>query len=115
MDDEFYKWHVRTKTPLFSYTSSANGYFAKLSAGTVSEEMQKVYDNPRNQAAFELLSRHSRVCGLSPFVLAQAYLLSQPFPVIPLMTARIPEQLADFETISECVIPDEWMEQYLSL
>ncbi len=114
MDAAFYDWHVRTGMPLFPYTSSARGFFAKCAEGRVTEDLNRAYGNERNRKLFGLLSQHAKECGSTPYVLGQAFLLSQPFPVIPLMTARIPEHLQDFEAVSECVIPDEWMRQYLA-
>ena len=114
MDEEFYAWHVSTGTPLFPYTSSAHGYFAKAAAGNVPREMQEQYDNERNRRVLALLQEDAVETGLSPFVLAQAFLLSQPFQVIPLMTARVPEQLDDFALASNFALSPERVRQYLN-
>ena len=113
-DRSFYDWHVRTDTPLFPYTSSAHGYFSKLAAGSVPEAMQKEYGNEANRRILALLLEDSRETGISPFALAQSFLLSQPFPVIPLMTAREPGQLDAFETASDYRFPAERVSRYLS-
>ena len=115
MDRDFFSWHIRTQTALFPYTSSAHGYFAKRDRGSVPENMKKEYENSSNDAIYSLLCRLSGEIGQSAFVLAQSFLLSLPFPVFPLMAAREPGQAADFTTIAETVIPDEYMNQLLQL
>ncbi|MBR3643525.1 MAG: aldo/keto reductase [Parasporobacterium sp.] len=115
MDRDFFAWHVRTQTPLFPYTSSAHGYFAKLVSGTVPEAMKKEYGNAQNDAIFRLLCRESEESGKNVFVLAQAFLQALPFPVVPLMTAAKPEQLDDFEDAADFDMPGEWTEKYLQV
>ena len=115
MDREFFAWHSCTKMPLFPYTSSAHGYFAKMAAGKVPEDMKREYGNSRNDAIWSLLCREAQESGRSVFILAQAFLLALPFPVFPLMTAREPEQTADFAAIDETVISKETVEKFLQI
>jgi aryl-alcohol dehydrogenase-like predicted oxidoreductase len=87
LDEPQEQWYSRTKLPVFAYTSTANGYFAKGAGGS--------YDNPTSAArrarAKELADRH----GASPTQIALAWLRTRPFTVIPILGTTNLEHLQD--------------------
>lgn len=94
-DVEDIAFHQATQLPMMPYTAQGRGFFQKLAAGTVSEKDRKQYDHPINRTRagriHELCQRHQ--VNISAIVLS--YLMSQPFPVIPLISASNLAQLGD--------------------
>lgn len=73
-------WHAKNRFPIVAYSPTACGYFASadMSKG-------KAFDNPVSR------QRHARVrelaaqLGVTPNQIALAWLMCQPFPVIPIL------------------------------
>lgn len=80
-------WYAQTQTPLFAYSPNANGYFNGRTAGG--------YDNPTSNARRERCQRLAQQLGATPSQIALAYLLSQPFPVVPITGTTKLEHLTD--------------------
>ena len=98
MDDDQYCYHVETGMAAVSYSSQAGGLFQRLASGgveAVKPGLRTMYPLGQNQArlgrAQELAHRHSLT--LSQVVLG--YMLSQPFPTIPIVGCRTMDQLLD--------------------
>jgi aryl-alcohol dehydrogenase-like predicted oxidoreductase len=87
-DDE--RWHTRHQFPVVAYSPTACGYFASPDpvAG-------RPFDNPvsrvRHQRAWQLAAQ----LGVTPNQIALAWLLAQPFPVIPILGTTKLDHLAD--------------------
>lgn len=115
-----YQWHVKTKTPLIPFSSTALGWFEKMRRAGVkvhggnvleikrpellSEDMKKAFWNNDNLQKYEKLLDLQKRTGYSLQALSIAYLLQQPFQVIPVCGAKSKEQLGG---IMEAVEIDE--------
>lgn len=74
-------WHAWTQLPVAAYSSTACGYFA----GNTRENAVGQFDNPVSQARRERATQLATELGCTPNQVALAYLLGQPFPVIPIL------------------------------
>ena len=116
-DETFYEWHKATKMPLIPYTSTANGFFEKLYQAKVevregilltpmeelklSDNLKRAYLNSRNLKLYEKFLEIHNNTGASVFALSMAYLLNQPFDVIPIGSVTKLEQLSGLFEASE--------------
>ena len=95
MDDGMLAMHRETGLPAIPYSSQARGYLTKLFSAPEKAEKMDLYRNAENmrrgQAAKTLAEAHG--CTINQIVLA--YLLHQPFPVIPVIGCAREEQLLD--------------------
>jgi aryl-alcohol dehydrogenase-like predicted oxidoreductase len=81
----------------FPYTSQANGYFRRLENGTIDQAPQIVRDlfhHPINQRRYERIKSIQKQTGMDQGAIVLGYLLSQPFPVFPLIG---PRKVSDLE------------------
>ena len=83
-------WHHAHNFPVVAYSAAARGYFA--SAGRLAANE---YDNPTSRARLKRAAELAVQFGVSPNQIALAYLLSQPFPVIPILGTADREHLQD--------------------
>ncbi len=83
------EWHRKTGFPVIPYSPSAKGYFA--TGGRAGSR----YDNPASRERLGRLESLAARRGLPPGRLALAWLLSQPFPVIPIVGSTNTEHLRD--------------------
>lgn len=120
---EEYQWHVASQTPVIPFSSTAMGFFEKLkSAGVVVKDgelksrgnmetipgpLRDAYWSDGNLRTYERLLNLQNETGHSLQALSAAYLLNQPFQVIPVGSARTTEQLEGFLEASDIVIPAE--------
>ena len=86
---EIAAWHTRTGLPIMAYSSSATGYFA----GRASAD--GLYGTPENAARRERARQLAGDLGCTPTQIALAYLLSQPFPVVPVVGTFTPAHLLE--------------------
>jgi aryl-alcohol dehydrogenase-like predicted oxidoreductase len=101
MDDATLAWHRRTGLPAVPYSSQANGYFGAENVHWARNGFAgpppraESYDAPSNRArllrAVELAERK----GCTANQVAVAYLLSQPFPVHPIIGTTDPDHLEE--------------------
>ena len=100
MDDATMAYHLETGLPIVAYSSQAMGFFSGAygagnpiaptgKAATVLRHYLSDDNLGRLSRAQELAVRHSR----TPNEVALAYLLSQPFPVFPIVGCRTVEQV----------------------
>jgi len=82
-------WHAATGFPVVAYSPAAKGYFA--TAGVKGTRYESDLSRSRLQRVVELAGRR----GITANQVALAYLLSQPFPVIPIIGSTDPEHLSD--------------------
>ncbi len=104
MTEEEYRWHCATGYAAMPYSGMAKGYFTKLAKygkENLSRKMLDYYNNPLNDKRMIALGRLSAETGRPVSQLAAAFLLSQPFPVLPIIGFSTAEQMADaFEAAS---------------
>lgn len=90
LDQEDEQWHTRHQFPAVPYSPTACGYFA--SAGKLA---RCAFDNATSTARLERVTKLASQRKVSPNQIALAWLLSQPFPVIPILGTTKPDHLAD--------------------
>lgn len=81
------RWHTETQLPVIAYSSTACGYFAGVE--------QPAVDNAISRTRRQRAERLARELGCTPNQIALAYLLHQPFPVIPILGTVSTDHLAD--------------------
>jgi aryl-alcohol dehydrogenase-like predicted oxidoreductase len=88
-DEQMRDWHERTQFPLFSWSSTAGGYFADVQ----SSDVARVYENETNRQRKERVKELAEQKGCTPVQIALAWVLNQPFPVFALSSCETPEQV----------------------
>ncbi len=81
--------------PIIAYAAQSGGYFTKLAAGTVGEQLAARYANPANQRRLAVAQSLAAKHGVSINEIALSYLLSQPHQTIAIFGGSSPEQVAD--------------------
>jgi len=100
-DDPLRAWHVRTGLPMIPYSSQANGYFgaenvAWAKAGFAGEAPRAArFDSPANRRRLSGAMSLAQTKRVTASQIALAYLLSQPFPVYPIIGTTNPGHLRD--------------------
>lgn len=87
-DDE--TWHRQHGLPVVAYSPTARGYFA--SGGRLAAND---YDNPASRGRLKRAEELASMLGVTPHQIALAYLLNQPFPVIPILGTTNQQHLED--------------------
>ncbi len=98
VDQAAWDYHYQSQMAVVPYTSQARGYFSKLAGGdaaSLSADDRALFDHPQNQATAERVMTLAGVYGTGPAQIVLSYLLSQPFPVFPIIGCRTPAQLAE--------------------
>ncbi len=117
IDEASYEWHKQTKMPFIPYTSTANGFFEKLYRANpevkegelltpaeelgLSDKLIKTYLNKRNLSLYEEFLAIHKENGASLIALSLAFLLNQPFEVVPVSSVTKLEQLNGLLEASE--------------
>ena len=100
-DAETLEMHKKTGMLMTPYSSQAKGFLTKLDTlgkeGLSAKAFGRYY-TPENLAIYERTKKISADTGLSVGAIALAWLVSQPFPLIPLVGASKASQL---ETVRE--------------
>lgn len=102
-------WFEQTQTALFAWSSQARGFFARGDQGFTSDaELVRCWYGDDN---FERLARAKQLAGergVSPVVVAAAYVLAQPFPIFALIGPRsVGETRDSFEALRVQLSPEE--------
>ncbi len=84
-------WHEATGLPLFSWSSTARGYFARPD----DEHVNASYDNPTSRARRDRADELAAKYGTSAVGIALAWVLNQPYPTFALSGLRTPEQVRE--------------------
>jgi aryl-alcohol dehydrogenase-like predicted oxidoreductase len=96
-DDPLRTWHVETGLPMIPYSSQANGYFG---AENVAWAKGGFEGEPRRATTFDAPANRRRLLraielaeekGTTANQIALGYLLSQPFPIYPIVGTSDPE------------------------
>lgn len=83
-------WHTQSQLPVLCYSPTAGGYFA--SNGVQSQE---TYENPISRARLDRARQLATQLHTTPNQIALAYLIAQPFRVMPILGTSDPAHLAD--------------------
>ena len=81
--------------PIIAYAAQSGGYFTKLAAGQVGEDLAARYANPVNERRLGVVQSLATKHGVSINEIALAYLLSQPDQTIAIFGGSSPEQVKD--------------------
>ena len=90
-DDPLRAWHVETGLPMIPYSSQANGYFGAENVAWAkngfhgSAPRADSFDSPANRRRLQRAIELAEKKGCTANQIALAYLLSQPFPVFPII------------------------------
>ncbi len=106
-DDLLIKYHQMTDFPAVPYTSQANGLFHKMGVGgsdSLPEHLKKWYLNPVTIQRYNKIQELMKLTGMSTTQLVLGYLLTQPFPVFPIIGPKTPDQLSDCLTAGDITI-----------
>lgn len=95
MDNATLGFHRESGMPVIPYTSQGRGFFSKLAQNRLKESDTRQYDNPTNRARFAQAQTLAQQHGVTISTIALSYLMSQPFPVVPIIGAKNSEQLHD--------------------
>jgi aryl-alcohol dehydrogenase-like predicted oxidoreductase len=100
MDEPMWAFHQKTALPVVAFTSQAMGFFsgkyAANGAGSETPKGQSVaqfYFSPANFTRLERAQALAARLGCTANQINLAYLMSQPFTVIPIVGSRSPEQI----------------------
>lgn len=92
MDADALAFHRTAPMTVVPYGSQARGYFDKVGTTPLPENLRR-YDTPQNARTAADLSAMAARYGVRPTTLALAALLSAPFPTVPVVGCRTPEQV----------------------
>ncbi|WP_298287393.1 aldo/keto reductase [Novosphingobium sp.] len=81
--------------PIVAYAAQSGGYFTKLAAGEVGEQLAARYANPANERRLAVVQSLAAKHGVSINEIVLAYLLSQPNQTIAIFGGSSPEQVAE--------------------
>jgi len=104
------KWLTRSQTPLMPWSSQARGFFTGRAApdDRSDAELVRAWYADDN---FERLARVREMAserGISPIVIALAWVLTQPFPTFPLIGPRaLPETRTSMAALEVTLTPEE--------
>lgn len=96
--------------PMIPYAGQSRGFFAKLDAGGedgLTPGLAAMYLNDVNRARLRVARTLAARHGASVNDVALAYLLCQPHRTIPIVGARMPEQLGEAVRATSLVLTDE--------
>jgi aryl-alcohol dehydrogenase-like predicted oxidoreductase len=89
LSPEDWEFHKRTGMPVIPYSPTAQGYFA------TNGERGKAYDRPENRERLAKVNAMAKKLGATLNQVALAWLLAQPFPVIPILGTTKIDHLLD--------------------
>jgi len=79
--------------PIIAYAAQSGGYFSKLAAGPVGDQLAARYANPANQRRLAVVQALAQKHGVSINEIVLSYLLSQPNQTIAIFGGSSPEQV----------------------
>ncbi|ACP25981.1 putative oxidoreductase [Sinorhizobium fredii NGR234] len=114
-DDRWKDWLKKRQIPNFAWSSQGRGFFTDRAGRDKhdDEEIVRVWYSDRNFRRRDRAIELARKRGCSPIHLALAYVIAQPFPVIPLIGPRTVAELEDsLSAIEITLTPEElsWLE-----
>lgn len=121
---EQFKWHKESQVPLIPYSSTAEGFFYKMyqegrridrNSMSKADCAGSAYWTDRNLMIYYDLMKLYKEYGLSFISMSIAYLLNQPFQVLPVCGVSNMEQLDDIVRGTELHLPKEMVEKWQTL
>lgn len=106
---EDWQFHRASGMPVIPFSPTAQGFFA--ANGTCG----KAYDCPENRERLRVVNRAAAELGATPNQVALAWLLGQPFPVIPILGTTNPDHLRDALGALDVTLSTEIMEELNTL
>lgn len=97
------KWHAQTQLPVTPYSSTSGGFFSGRNS--------KTFDTPKNNERREKARALSQSIGCTPTQVALAWLMHQPFPVIPLTSTKSLDHLKETLGSAEVRLTKEQMKE----
>lgn len=96
-DDEWKAWLNAKQIPNFAWSSQGRGFFTDRAGRDKrdDEELVRVWYSDRNFGRRDRAIELARKLGRNPIHIALAYVIAQPFPVIPLIGPRTIAELED--------------------
>jgi aryl-alcohol dehydrogenase-like predicted oxidoreductase len=117
MDAGLWEYHHAHGLAAIPYTAQAYGVFHKLAAGrrdAIPEMYRKMFVNRKTEARLARIQSLSRETGLTITQIVLGYLLSQPFPTIPVFSIRNETQLRDTLTAADVRLPPDVLRRLAS-
>jgi aryl-alcohol dehydrogenase-like predicted oxidoreductase len=113
-DDEWRKWLIERQIPNFAWSSQARGFFTDRAGRDKrdDEEIVRCWYSEANFGRRDRAIEFAKKIGANPIHVALAYVLAQPFPVIPLIGPRRLVELEDsIKSFSIKLTPNdvEWL------
>jgi aryl-alcohol dehydrogenase-like predicted oxidoreductase len=108
-DPAFRTWLEATQFTLLPWSSQARGFFVRGDPGFLEdEELTRCWYAPDNFERLERVRALAARRGAQPIHIALAYVLHQPFPTLPLIGPRTPEETASsFKALELHLTPEE--------
>ena len=110
MGDDLYHLHRETGMLCMPFSAQAKGYFAKLLGGgaeTLSAKAKDRFHFPENIVAAERLAMLCQEYACAPAAMSLAWLTNQPFPTVPIISARDEKQLLESLAAGDILLSDE--------
>ncbi|WP_296068000.1 aldo/keto reductase [uncultured Agrobacterium sp.] len=114
-DDEWKSWLKSRQIPNFAWSSQGRGFFTDRAGRDKhdDEEIVRVWYSDRNFVRRDRAIELAQKLGRHPIHIALAYVIAQPFPVIPLIGPRTIAELEDSLSALDIALTDEqvkWLE-----
>lgn len=114
-DDEWKEWLQSRQIPNFAWSSQGRGFFTDRAGRDKhdDEEIVRVWYSDRNFVRRDRAIELAQKLGRHPIHIALAYVIAQPFPVIPLIGPRTIAELEDSLSALDIALTAEqvkWLE-----
>ncbi|WP_280171268.1 aldo/keto reductase [Agrobacterium pusense] len=114
-DHEWKEWLKSRQIPNFAWSSQGRGFFTERAGRDKhdDEEIVRVWYSDRNFVRRDRAIELAQKLGRHPIHIALAYVIAQPFPVIPLIGPRTIAELEDSLSALDIALTDEqvkWLE-----
>ncbi|KKX27240.1 aldo/keto reductase [Rhizobium sp. LC145] len=114
-DDAWKEWLNARQIPNFAWSSQGRGFFTERAGRDKrdDEEIVRVWYSERNFERRDRAIELAKKRGCSPIHIALAYVITQPFPVVPLIGPRTVAELEDSLSALRVKLSDEevrWLE-----
>jgi aryl-alcohol dehydrogenase-like predicted oxidoreductase len=109
LEDADVAWYARHQLPVMPWNPTAYGYFAGAGSGNAQS-----FENPTSSSRRERARQLGQRLGVSAHQMALAYLMSHPFPVIPVVGTLDAHHLADTLAAASLALSSEqcrWLKE----
>ena len=111
MDDDLWQYHYSHQLAGIPHTAQAHGVFHKLAAGkrdAIAPIFQNLFLNSETERRLTKIQALSEQSGMTITQIILGYLLSQPFPTIPVFSSHSQEQMKETLTAADIwLTPDQ--------